>query len=566
VAFVDHGPKQLVVTFDNLAELGNRTLMRSPWSYSFFEASGASVLGVMARKGIWYREEALIDFLQSLSEGGFFAQFERVLFTGNSMGGFGAMAFAPLAPGCDVLAFSPQTTLNKSIVPWEERFTKAWEADWTLPYSDAAQTLGTARRVDVIYDPHFEPDHEHIKRLSGPNLTVYKAWYASHKSPVFLRRIDALKPITEAAMAGNLTPALFYELYRERRNTPWYRNALRQHAKTRGHPELARKIDEIANSQNAKKHAELDDKWMKAGRALAAKHAKIVPAVNALKTKPSDVLLVATAEDLGPMTARWLVYHSRFFDIDNITILHGLGHHSTQSMQAETAQSETPPVLECNQLHVPRQAQRARLYALIQDALALGRPVMALTTDDYLAIDPEITADPLAYLLSEDGRAQIAPFAIKMVHHRLLNPNPIEDNAPVLAQRPVFELSSTATRPRFFTAAAPETLTPPVISSKLQIINTRLIDHDRACLTAARNQRAFGRNIPGSVAVSAQLDDISTLTPKLREPVGPRVVARLYGNWLHALENARDPKAVVPAPLVARQKIFNLPPRYHSLF
>ncbi|MDB2662617.1 hypothetical protein N9Y61_02110 [Paracoccaceae bacterium] len=38
------------------------------------------------------------------------------------MGAFGALGFAHLAPGSTVIAFSPQTTLDQSIAPWDRRF------------------------------------------------------------------------------------------------------------------------------------------------------------------------------------------------------------------------------------------------------------------------------------------------------------------------------------------------------------------------------------------------------------------------------------------------------------
>ena len=45
------------------------------------------------------------------------------------MGAFGSLGFAHLAPGSTVIAFSPQTTLDQSIAPWDRvgRFRRAFK-------------------------------------------------------------------------------------------------------------------------------------------------------------------------------------------------------------------------------------------------------------------------------------------------------------------------------------------------------------------------------------------------------------------------------------------------------
>ena len=74
------------------------------------------------------------------------------------MGAFGALAFAHLAPGSTVIAFSPQTTLNQSIAPWDRRFWKGMKRDWSLPYSDVTQHLDQVGKIYAVYDPYIEQD------------------------------------------------------------------------------------------------------------------------------------------------------------------------------------------------------------------------------------------------------------------------------------------------------------------------------------------------------------------------------------------------------------------------
>ncbi|MGB0498348.1 MAG: hypothetical protein ACPGID_08415 [Rubricella sp.] len=225
---------QLLVTFDNLSNVGDRSMGRLPWAYKFAADNHLNYLGVYAHVANWYRAPELIARLERLRDDGFFEGYERVVFTGSSMGAFAALVFSGLAPGAHVLAFNPQTTLDPGKVPWEERFANGRRQDWTLPYSDAAGALGSAARVSVFYDPYFAPDHKHYQRIEGPNVTPFRCWFSNHKSAVFLRKIGGLKPVMEAGVFGEIDPAAFYRAYRERRRLPWYRGSLTAYFEKRG--------------------------------------------------------------------------------------------------------------------------------------------------------------------------------------------------------------------------------------------------------------------------------------------------------------------------------------------
>jgi len=148
----------LVVTFDNLDIAMTKRDDRRPWGFGFIESQGWSMLGVMANGWTWFREEAVEREFDRLREEGFFARFRRVVFYGASMGGYAAAAFSAAAPGSVVFAISPQSTLDKSVVPWEKRYRKAWGRDFSGPYGDAAEASRAAREVHLMYDPYVAPD------------------------------------------------------------------------------------------------------------------------------------------------------------------------------------------------------------------------------------------------------------------------------------------------------------------------------------------------------------------------------------------------------------------------
>jgi hypothetical protein len=233
---------RLIVTFDNLSNVNDMSADREPWAYKFVRDHGYSHLSVMARRKDWYRCPELIAYLEKLSRDGFFKQFGKVYMTGTSMGGFAALAFASLAPGATVISFNPQTTLDKTLVPWEERFLFGQNRDWSLPHSDCAYEIDEVEKAFVFYDPFFEPDRRHIERLEGDNVVLLKTWCSGHFSPVFLRRANLLKPIMSHAINGTLTEQVFYQMFRERRNLPWYRKSLISNLEERGHHDLAQRV------------------------------------------------------------------------------------------------------------------------------------------------------------------------------------------------------------------------------------------------------------------------------------------------------------------------------------
>jgi len=240
--FSDRGKDALVISFDNLSSVGDKSLGREGWGYPFYRGEGWSHLGVMAFERHWFRNEALFDYMEDLAARGFFEGYKRVMFTGTSMGAYAATAFCRLAPGSTVVAFSPQSTLDKALVPWEKRFGSGRRQDWTGRYRDAPDCTAEAAAVYILYDPYFAPDRKHAERYHGDNVHHLKCWYADHKTALFMKRAEILKPVVQSALAGTLTQAAYYQLYRERRKLPWYLNGLCDHLLDAGHTKLALKL------------------------------------------------------------------------------------------------------------------------------------------------------------------------------------------------------------------------------------------------------------------------------------------------------------------------------------
>ncbi len=246
-------PGTLVVTFDNLDIAMTRRADRKPWGYDFIERQGWSMLGVMAQGWTWYRDPWVWGQFDRLSSEGFFARFDRVVFYGASMGGYAACAFAPAHPGCDVIAISPQSTLDPALVPWESRYASARGYDFTGRYGDAADGIAAAGRAFVLFDPHARLDAAHAARLQGPQVVHLRAPRLGHRLGSSLNQMGVLQPLLCEALDGTLTAGRFHAALRARHRFPRYQRELFEAALGRGRPELARRVAKwvLAQGPNA---------------------------------------------------------------------------------------------------------------------------------------------------------------------------------------------------------------------------------------------------------------------------------------------------------------------------
>ncbi len=234
LVFVDRGQRRLIISFDNLSSVREDSMNRDPWGYSFAAGNGWSQLGVMAFRPDWFRDPALFTAMRELAEQGFFRRFSDVTLTGTSMGGYGACAFASLIPGCKVIAYSPQSTLKKELVPWEKRFSAGRKADWSGPFADAAAEIGDAAQVWLVHDPFCEDDRLHVERFTGDNMHPLRMRHGGHKTALVLRRAGLLGQVTCDVVENRMTEARFYASYRTNRRQPWFLNATAECARARG--------------------------------------------------------------------------------------------------------------------------------------------------------------------------------------------------------------------------------------------------------------------------------------------------------------------------------------------
>ena len=232
----------LVVTFDNLATL-DEGWPRGPWAWRRLQPLGHSVLGVQSNAKDWFRQPTAPDLIRALADRSFFDRFRRIVLTGASMGGFAALNFAPLIPGARVLAFSPQSTMNKVIAPFEARFPYAvrksnWEG---MPFLDAAAAMPYIEKAVVLYDPFVAEDRAHAARLVGANVQVIRLPFCTHEAIRVILKSGTFPLLINALVEGDQIGPDFWQSFRARRGVPKWQRALLAEAARRGrHPLVVR--------------------------------------------------------------------------------------------------------------------------------------------------------------------------------------------------------------------------------------------------------------------------------------------------------------------------------------
>lgn len=225
VAFIDAG-KTLLVSFESLASVQAMGGEAHPLGFEMVREEGWSLLSFFCDGPTWFRDPAVYRYFDRLIDDGFFEDFDQVLFYGAGACGYAACAFSVAAPGAQVLALSPQATLDPRVTEWDERFKRARRISFTDRYGYAPDMLDAAQRATIIYDPRAEMDAMHAALFTRSNVDKLRMTNFGTSLDIQMMRLDILYPLLSAMGAGADVPAEFYQLHRQRRLDRNYLRAL----------------------------------------------------------------------------------------------------------------------------------------------------------------------------------------------------------------------------------------------------------------------------------------------------------------------------------------------------
>lgn len=219
--FSDQGPV-LLVTFETVRGVRAAGGGQMPLGYQIAAPRGWSSLTILAHEDTWYRDPAVFGYFDRLSDDAFFEDFDRVIFYGAGMGGYGAAAFSVVAPGALVLALAPQASLDLSVAEWDRRFLQARRLDFTSRYAYAPDMIEGASKVFLLYDPLMQIDAVHVAMFRGSHVTRLRARHIGRDPQAELARMNVLRPLIDAACTGTLSAHRFARLWRARQTHPQY--------------------------------------------------------------------------------------------------------------------------------------------------------------------------------------------------------------------------------------------------------------------------------------------------------------------------------------------------------
>ena len=220
-----------------------------PLGYQIAAPRGWSSLTLIADGPTWYRDRAVYGYFDRLIDDAFFEDFDHVVFYGAGMGGYGAAAFSVSAPGSTIVALAPQATLDTDSAEWDRRFMKARRLDFTSRFGFAPDMAEGSERVFIVYDPVQQVDAVHAALFRGSHVTKLRARNIGRDPQAELARIDALRPLIDAACQGTLTDRAFFRLWRARRDNVHYLGRLIGRIQSQNRPARLLRALRIANQR-----------------------------------------------------------------------------------------------------------------------------------------------------------------------------------------------------------------------------------------------------------------------------------------------------------------------------
>lgn len=240
-AFVDGG-KTLLVTFETQDSIQKLSDYAQPLGFDLAREERWSVLSLISEGQTWFRDPSVYRYFDRLIDDGFFEDFDRVVFYGAGSCGYAACAFSVAAPGADVLALSPQATLDPRVTEWDDRFRKMRRVSFSDRYGYAPDMLDAANEATILYDPQIDVDAMHASLFTRANVNKLRMPYYGAHLDAQLVRLGVLNELLLEMGNGTFTPSTFFNIHRQRRQDRNYLRALAGELEDQGRWGLAKSV------------------------------------------------------------------------------------------------------------------------------------------------------------------------------------------------------------------------------------------------------------------------------------------------------------------------------------
>ncbi|SFR36773.1 hypothetical protein SAMN04488005_1018 [Yoonia tamlensis] len=239
--FLEAG-NNLLVTFENIQDVRDNNALAEPRGFAYVRHEGWSHLAILSYEESWFRDDAVIDFFDRMSDDAFFEDFENIVFYGAGGGGYAATAYSVAAPGATVLALRPQATLEVAHTGWDTRYRKYRRQDFTGRYGYAPDMIDGARDVFIAFDPYRRLDAGHAALFRKPHVTLVRCPLLGAELDQTFDRLGISDIMLKLAMSGDLDAKRFAQLLRARRYDDKYAMCLISRMLKIGRPRTAQML------------------------------------------------------------------------------------------------------------------------------------------------------------------------------------------------------------------------------------------------------------------------------------------------------------------------------------
>lgn len=218
----DDEASTLLVTFETIQGIRALSETAQPLGWDLAKAFGWAHLCICSDGDTWFRDEAVWNHIDKLTDDGMFDTYDRVLFYGAGPCGYAAAAFSVAAPGSTVVMVQPQATLDPRVTEWDDRFIEMRRSDFESRYGYGPDMLDAAREAFVLYDPAQTLDAMHAALFTKPHVTKLRLRHMGGAIQSDLIDMQILYRVLAKAGQGHLNTTSFAKLYRARRGYPPY--------------------------------------------------------------------------------------------------------------------------------------------------------------------------------------------------------------------------------------------------------------------------------------------------------------------------------------------------------
>lgn len=236
--FLEAG-NNLLVTFENAETIRAHNTDAEPRGFAYARHDGWSHLALISYSESWFRDDAVYDFFDRMTDDGFFEDFEKIVFHGAHGAGYAAAAFSVAAPGSTVIALCPQATLDAAMTGWDPRHKSQRRQDFNSRYGYAPEMIEAAEQVFIAYDPLQRLDAIHAALFRKPHVALLPCPLIGSQLDRAFDRLGIHDVMIKLAMDGSLDRKRFAQLLRARRYDQTYGRNLVNRLMTTNHKRLA---------------------------------------------------------------------------------------------------------------------------------------------------------------------------------------------------------------------------------------------------------------------------------------------------------------------------------------